>query len=611
MANEQSVSAFDKVFAAYWRDYQNGTPIGGGMAYESRVRALTLDDSLDSLKQLDRLLIAVKKDVVTQGGEAVLLRQSAFRNFLLFLAAYAGRVVVHYLPSHAKSATWLPAEALLDHAKDVSAGKFYTVTALKPALATAVPFYALVVVGAKLFGGLNRRFNYPVTGELAPESLYVAVRAYLTGLAESTKAQTAQGKSAQTQPQAKPTQVKPTSAVNAASAPVSHSMSEVTHAFAQKTEELHAKPVRVNGGATTPRPSPAVSGQLSQALNQTPNHISNQDLSQALNQTLAQDTAQSVAQRPPVAQRTQHTAKNPVSPQGVARSTAHRPSHTTMTESQAGVRQIRVPLPTTANTQDIITPQTHKMRASTAQGATTAQGLMDSTQGQGLKSPQMLTQQAPQAPSTPKKPVATQSIKKPQKKIDYFAELKSDMGSLPPANDAHTAHYQKAMTVINQATAVLSKNPEQPLGTKQTATIAQALGLLEKVANAGNTNAMLSLALVRFEGILGKENPTTAVAWVQKAADMGDVRAQKLMSRLYYQGRGVSASVEMGEMWLARAAEGGHPEAKKLQAQFNQIKLMRDDVRVEAQKDKRYLMLLGGVLLILAVVVWLGSKFLT
>lgn len=592
MANEQSVSAFDKVFAAYWRDYQNGTPIGGGMAYESRVRALTLDDSLDSLKQLDRLLIAVKKDVVTQGGEAVLLRQSAFRNFLLFLAAYAGRVVVHYLPSHAKSATWLPAEALLDHAKDVSAGKFYTVTALKPALATAVPFYALVVVGAKLFGGLNRRFNYPVTGELAPESLYVAVRAYLTGLAESTKAQTAQGKSAQTQPQAKPIQAKPTSAVNATSAPVSHSMSEVTHAFAQKTEELHAKPVRANGGATTPHPSPAVSGQLSQALNQT----------------LAQDTAQSVAQRPPVAQRTQHTAKNPVSPQGVARSTVHHPSHTAMTESQAGVRQIRVPLPTTADTQDIITRQTHKMRASTAQGATTTQGLMGSTQGQGLKSSQMPTQQVP---STPKKPVATQSIKKLQKKIDYFAELKSDMGSLPPANDAHTAHYQKAMTVINQATAVLSKNPEQPLGAKQTATIAQALGLLEKVANAGNTNAMLSLALVQFEGILGKENPTTAVAWAQKAADMGDVRAQKLMSRLYYQGRGVSASVEMGEMWLARAAEGGHPEAKKLQAQFNQIKLMRDDVRVEAQKDKRYLMLLGGALLILAVVVWLGSKFLT
>ncbi|MDO4427287.1 MAG: hypothetical protein Q4B88_04075 [Moraxella sp.] len=602
MANEQSVSAFDKVFSAYWRDYQNGTPIGGGMAYESRIRALTLDDSLDSLKQLDRLLIAVKKDVVAQGGEAVLLRQSTFRNFLLFLAAYAGRVVVHYLPAHAKSATWLPAEALLDYAQDVSAGKFYTVTALKPALAIAVPFYALVVVGAKLFGGINRRFNYPMTGELAPESLYVAVRAYLTGLAQSTKAQADQAKP--TQAKLAPTTPAPTT--NVAPAPVSHAMSEVTHAFAQKTEAVHAKPVRAGGGAAV-RPSSA-GGQLAQvqALKQASSQASTHALSQTLAQGVTQSEDQAIKPALPA-------AKNPTS-LAAEHSTAQHPSQQAVipADGQASVRRIRVPLQNT-NDQTIITPQGGAKLSDmeNAKGVTHEQAVKAVHQTPA-SAPASTPVSMPASASAPKKTTPAPSIsRKSQKKIDYFAELKSDMVTLPPANDPHAAHYQKAMAVINQAVAVLSKNPEQSLEDKQLTIIAQALGLLEKVANAGNTSAMLSLALVQFEGILSKENPTTAVAWIQKAADMGDVRAQKLMSRLYYQGRGVSASVEMGEMWLARAAEGGHPEAKKLQAQFNQIKLMRDDVRVEAQKDKRYLMLLGVALLILVFVVWLGSKFLT
>ena len=183
----------------------------------------------------------------------------------------------------------------------------------------------------------------------------------------------------------------------------------------------------------------------------------------------------------------------------------------------------------------------------------------------------------------------------------------ADLRKLSAVNTMHNAHYQQAVAVIEQAMQDLTN--AKKLSETQKNNLKNALSLLQKVANAGNTNAMLSLALVFFEGKLLKTNNAQAVQWVQRAAEVNDVRAQKFLSRLYYQGLGVAMSPEMGATWLSRAAANGHAEAIKLQQQFKQVELLKDDFRVEAKKDKQYLVVLIVVMVIAIVCIWLLAKF--
>ncbi|STZ56269.1 Sel1 repeat [Moraxella lacunata] len=65
---------------------------------------------------------------------------------------------------------------------------------------------------------------------------------------------------------------------------------------------------------------------------------------------------------------------------------------------------------------------------------------------------------------------------------------------------------------------------------------------------------------------------------------------------------GMAMDVSMGEHWLRKSADGGHPEAKKVCAYMNQVELLKSDYRTEMVSDKRYGMLfiavgVGAVLL--------------
>lgn len=219
---------------------------------------------------------------------------------------------------------------------------------------------------------------------------------------------------------------------------------------------------------------------------------------------------------------------------------------------------------------------------------------------------QNLSQGTPQAP-TQAKPVPKPSSKKskiPAK--DPFEEIKADLINLPAHNSTHDEHYHKANDFLAKMDKAVLDGLS--LDDKQQANLSQALQMLEKVADAGNTNAMLSLAVYAFEGRL-MDDQDKAVALIQKAGEMGDIRAQKLMSRLYYQGLGVGASTEMGQLWLDRAAKGGHEEAKKLQRQLKNISLMKNEQKNESQKDKRMYTTLVVVGVLFLIVMWGFAKF--
>lgn len=124
----------------------------------------------------------------------------------------------------------------------------------------------------------------------------------------------------------------------------------------------------------------------------------------------------------------------------------------------------------------------------------------------------------------------------------------------------------------------------------------QALALLVKLIKQNNPSAMLRLALCYFEGRGVNVDIHKAIMLTKRSAQTGDVRAQKLLSRLYYQGfapndGGMAMDVSMGEHWLRKAADGGHPEAKKVCAYMNQVELLKNDHRTEMISDKRYGML--------------------
>lgn len=143
----------------------------------------------------------------------------------------------------------------------------------------------------------------------------------------------------------------------------------------------------------------------------------------------------------------------------------------------------------------------------------------------------------------------------------------------------------------------------------------QALALLVKLIKQNNPSAMLRLALCYFEGRGVNVDIHKAIMLTKRSAQMGDVRAQKLLSRLYYQGfapsdGGMAMDMSMGEHWLRKAADGGHPEAKKVCAYMNQVELLKNDHRTEMISDKRYGMLfiavgVGAVLLFILLSVML------
>lgn len=495
-----SATAFDKAMDKLWQDFVQGSPIGGGMMFESQVRSCTLDDSMESLKQLDRLLLAVKKQFAqTDADENDLLKRADFRHFALFLAGYVGRVLAK---ASGSSISWRNLDELTAlHRLDVSAGKFFTAMAVTFVDKPLPPMFVLVVIGAKLFGSFERPFKDPVSHELANESLY---RLASICLEQAGVAIPQIAKAPQIQPLPK------------------ESLAPTLSPVAMDKPAHIVQPVH-----STPTPPPSL---------------------QSAPQPIAEPVLEPILEPKP----SEFVNSAKVAPAPMS----------------SGVQ----PLTATPS----ITPTTS----------------------------------APTPSSTKPTITSSKKTKTPVKK-DELNEVKQDLINLPAIATPHDEHYQKAKAMLDKITANISQTGQtlDTLSDDYKRAIAQAVGVLEKVANVGNTNAMLLLAIVHYDGILLANNPTAVFDWTKKSADANDIRGQKLLSRLYYQGIGTNPSVATGQFWLEKSATGGHPEAKKLQNQLEMIAMMKEDQHAEKQKDKKLYMVLGATGVALIVALWLLAKF--
>ncbi len=188
------LTPLDYIAAGYWQDFLAGRPVAGGMAYEAELHQCTLDESLASLQRIDILLSQIRRDMIKSGtwDETTLLADERYRNFMVFLAFYAGRVLAQqwqYTPH------WFGEFELRKRypALPLLTDEFYQHMAVvyrndvedtdKPN-ATDSLFFALGPIGLRLFGHIDRPFQSVQGGQVA-SGLYQAVSARLPNAIDS------------------------------------------------------------------------------------------------------------------------------------------------------------------------------------------------------------------------------------------------------------------------------------------------------------------------------------------------------------------------------------------------------------------------------------------
>ena len=172
------LTPLDYIAEGYWQDFLVGRPIAGGIAYETELRACTLDESLESLQRIDTLLSQVRRDMIKSGiwEEATLLIDEHYRNFMVFLAFYAGRVLAQQWQSKPH---WYGQFELRKRYPELSliTDDFYQHMAVgydNDSVVKERLFFALEPIGLRLFGHIDRQFD-AVQGGHVESGLYQAI----------------------------------------------------------------------------------------------------------------------------------------------------------------------------------------------------------------------------------------------------------------------------------------------------------------------------------------------------------------------------------------------------------------------------------------------------
>ncbi|QOD13388.1 sel1 repeat family protein [Psychrobacter sp. 28M-43] len=172
------LTPLDYIAEGYWQDFLVGRPIAGGIAYETELRAYTLDESLESLQRIDTLLSQVRRDMIKSGiwDETTLLVDERYRNFMVFLAFYAGRVLAqqwqskpHWYGQFELRKRYPKLTLITDDFYQHMAVGYDNDSVVKEHL-----FFALEPIGLRLFGHIDRQFN-AVQGGQVESGLYQAV----------------------------------------------------------------------------------------------------------------------------------------------------------------------------------------------------------------------------------------------------------------------------------------------------------------------------------------------------------------------------------------------------------------------------------------------------
>ena len=171
------LTPLDYIAEGYWQDFLVGRPIAGGIAYETELRACTLDESLESLQRIDTLLSQVRRDMIKSGmwDEMTLLVDEHYRNFMVFLAFYAGRVLAQQWQSNPH---WYGQFELRKRYPELTliTDDFYQHMAVgyDDSVVKERLFFALEPIGLRLFGHIDRQFD-AVQGGQVESGLYQAV----------------------------------------------------------------------------------------------------------------------------------------------------------------------------------------------------------------------------------------------------------------------------------------------------------------------------------------------------------------------------------------------------------------------------------------------------
>ena len=485
------LTPIDYIAAGYWQDFLAGRPVAGGMAYEAELHHCTLDESLASLQRIDTLLSQIRRDMMKFGtwNEAVLLADERYRNFMVFLAFYAGRVLAkqwQYTPhwfGEFELRKRYPALPLLtdDFYQHMAVVYRNDVEDTDKPNATDSLFFALEPIGLRLFGHIDRPFQAVQGGQVA-SGLYQAVSARLPNAIDNN------------------------------------------HALPIATERA-TKDV-------TETIVPQHSRQSIQTNTNAVNHTSYNEL---------QTT-------PEVVQTEAISAKPNLSTASLESSTAQ----TTAAESvQVNLKQTEL--------KPAIKP---------------------------------IIKEAP----TP----------------EIFSQLLTELDEIEVLQIAGKTEYEQARKVLDQFEQHIAKQDkpraqvtfsQQHLAAKQ-----QALLKLQDAAHAGNSAAMLRLAMYELLGegvnadkVAGME---AGVEWVKQAASKDDSRAQRLLSKLYYQGFGVPQDMTNGKYWLEQAAKNGHAEAASLMSQWQQAQTLISTQKQEQHSLKRY-QLLFAVIIVIAILIFI------
>ena len=187
-----------------------------------------------------------------------------------------------------------------------------------------------------------------------------------------------------------------------------------------------------------------------------------------------------------------------------------------------------------------------------------------------------------------------------------FTQLLVELDNIDVVQTAGNSEYQQAHKVLKQLEQHIAKQSqpraqmrfsESHLTTKK-----QALLTLQEAAHAGNSAAMLHLAMYELlgEGLTVDKGAATAsgVEWVKQAASKNDSRAQRLLSKMYYQGVGVVQDIDTGKYWLEQAAENGHAEAASVVGQWQQAQALITTQKQEQHSMKRYQLLFAAILVV-------------
>lgn len=197
------LTPFDYIAEGYWQDFLAGRPIAGGMAYEVELHHCQLDESLASLQRVDTLLTQIRHDMIKAGSwaEKKIVADERYRNFLVFLAFYAGRVLANQWQ---KPAHWygefelrarypklpLISDDFYQHMAALYDDGFIFTDNTKSNRnegnnnnykSSAAVFFALEPIGLRLFGHIDRQFAAVQGGQVA-SGLYQAVSARLPGV---------------------------------------------------------------------------------------------------------------------------------------------------------------------------------------------------------------------------------------------------------------------------------------------------------------------------------------------------------------------------------------------------------------------------------------------